>query len=153
MCWAQVKDQSNSAYALRQIYQKHLQPYEQYCAEEEAAEAKRKSGPPPGPPATLIRKGEIGHHMAAQVLGAMLAASAADAKGSGAGLVTIAEEPPKKRRRTEQVNSSHVVGAKRLHLSGTPLRSPGECHLRFRRKQNTRFVNLNGFSPRSWPAE
>lgn len=111
VCCLQVKEQSNAAYALRQIYQKHLQPYEQYRSEQEAAVAKVEFRSAPGQPSPLVRKGEIGEDMAAQVLGAMFAASATDAKGSEAGSGTLAAEPPKKRRRTEQVRSYLVIGA------------------------------------------
>lgn len=132
---AQVKDQSNSAYALRQIYQKHLQPYEQYCAEQEAANAKLESLSAPGQPGAALRKGEIGENMAAQVLGTMLAASAADAKGPGAAL--LAEEPPKKRRRIEQVTATLAVGAEMPNSSFAYARFPGECQRRFRNSLST----------------
>ena len=112
VCRFQVKDQNNSAYALRQIYQKLLQPYEQYCAEQEAADAEQESQSALMQPSSSLRKGELGENMAAQVLGAMLAASAADVKGPGAGAGAQAEQHRKKRRRTEQVCERSAIGVK-----------------------------------------
>ena len=99
----QVKDQSNAAFALRQIYQKHLEPYEKWCCQQQAAEARLESRSAPSQCSAAYRKGEIGENMAAQVLKAMLVASSADVVGSEAALRNQAEARPKKRRRTQQV--------------------------------------------------
>lgn len=108
-CLLQVKDQSNAAYALRQIYQKHLQPYENWCCQQHAEEAKLETRLAPLQCNAANRQGELGEIMAAQVLKAMLVSNRADVADSGAAIRDQADGRTRKRRRTQQVTSLVVI--------------------------------------------
>lgn len=89
--WSQIKDASGSVVSgLRQLYEKHLLAYEQHCT---AQLARRPAG---ARAAALPANSEVGEHMAAQILEAMLKAEPEE--------LAQAEpdsEPPAKRRKVK----------------------------------------------------
>lgn len=85
----QIKDLSSQATAgMRQLYEKHLLAYERHCRAQDA----RKAAAP-----VLPLNGEVGDHMAAQILEAMLKAEPEDVAAPPAD--GELEGPPVKRRK------------------------------------------------------
>ena len=98
---AQIKDTSNQVTTgLRQLYEGHLLAYERHCRAQDA----RKAAAP-----VLPLNGEVGDHMAAQILEAMLKAEPEVA----AQLPVLCEldEPPVKRRKVSASVSLLPIGA------------------------------------------